>query len=685
MAIVNIFDLFTGEPTGGTLTLTSYPPAYGGLPNPLCTSCGATYNFDTTALPGGEYEFTYTVGTAPCTDSETAVLTIVDKPFPIGPLSSQYACTICGVTSPVTFDVDVNYTSAPATPYGALNWDLFNPSMTQLATGTAVSGVNVPISFTPDIGQFTYSLYFYNPTYDPLCPGIITFQATRFPNICSTGSNQTWCPPGTAPWSYTLSNMFTNTYGAPPGGSCTVIYEIVSAPPGSTATTSPTAINWTTQPTPGAYVIRPSITCLDSTFMHSCTFDFTNGAPTQTLTVGDASAWWGTPTSTTACTLDTVDLWVALAQPGLPTSGTWTLNSSPTGFPITLTIDGITQSVTNSSYPIGVDNTPTITTFPSAGTYVFRYTLSDGTCTAYTDLTIVVTAAVGCTYTIKLVKPSSTSPITDPNYQFGPGVASVDGPAVSGASKCVVLKNCGGGQVVDEESIVADDYQKVRLWHNQDIPMSLGDTMTSVRIYRSQAGSETAHDIPLASYTSGPCGNATSLTYNATYSLSTVASSVAICIKNYCVANFGYTCADLSNVSSVKGFISGTVQGAGIRVRSRCTNNPTDGVGLNKSDALTIKNGVTQYTTVLQEIQCINGDGVTTPVIECAKTRCATSLTIGLQGTTNDYLGCASPNWNSVIQLASSNYNVITVNNAAFTLTGAPFGVLNLTTNCTSC
>lgn len=679
MAIVNIFDLFTGEPTGGTLTLTSYPPAYGGLPNPLCTSCGATYNFDTTALPGGEYEFTYTVGTAPCTDSETAVLTIVDKPFPIGPLSSQYACTICGVTSPVTFDVDVNYTSAPATPYGALNWDLFNPSMTQLATGTAVSGVNVPISFTPDIGQFTYSLYFYNPTYDPLCPGIITFQATRFPNICSTGSNQTWCPPGTAPWSYTLSNMFTNTYGAPPGGSCTVIYEIVSAPPGSTATTSPTAINWTTQPTPGAYVIRPSITCLDSTFMHSCTFDFTNGAPTQTLTVGDASAWWGTPTSTTACTLDTVDLWVALAQPSLPTSGTWTLNSSPTGFPITLTVDGITQSVTNSSYPIGVDNTPTITTFPAAGTYVFRYTLSDGTCTAYTDLTIVVTAATTCTYNLKLTRPSQ-NPITATNYQAEPGVID-DGTYVSATSLCALIKNCGGTQSVVSANKVISPFKKMRVYTQQLINLTVGEVMQSIRIYRDQNGTESSHTVNFASNLTGPCGTVllADLTYTGA-NLTAVRTAVTTCIKNYVATNFGYgNC--VNSADDPNGYVINLAQGAGFYIRTRSTNNPTDAMGINLSDCSFVTSMNTINTGSVY-VFCSTGEPGAGNEFGCSVSACSTTLTIAHSPT---FGTCVSPNWQGcVTAMLPTNYNFIQVS-PIFTLSGTPTGPQNLTTSCSSC
>jgi len=130
---MNLFDLFSGESIGGTLSVITAPPGSGFSANQtLCTNCPSTYDFTTNDAKYGQYIFRYAQNSPTCsgTSSATGTLNLNATPV-ITNIPDFVACLACATNFTAYISIEVKR----------------NPDLTPYVTDTIGNAVTHEVKF----------------------------------------------------------------------------------------------------------------------------------------------------------------------------------------------------------------------------------------------------------------------------------------------------------------------------------------------------------------------------------------------------------------------------------------------------------------------------------------------------------------------------------------------------------
>ena len=404
-----------------TLTLNGNNPSVGtgiwtGSAGSGTISTASLYNSSVTNVPPGIHTYTWTISNGTCTSIDQVVIRVSR----VVAKSAGNDQTICGSTATMT---------AEAVTSGVGTW-------TQISGPNTASFASAVSNVTAVFGLVQGSYVFRWTVSDGACSSVydeMTLNVNTAPSTPNAGADQTLCNAstanlsgntisiGTGTWSkvsgptYTISNpntgnttltdLLPGTYvfrWTASNGSCTELTDDVTIVNNNAPTTaaagsdirvclySPFSLTANT----------PSVgTGQWSQVSGTTTVNFTNASsPTTTITgavAGNYTFRWSISNGVCELSTDDVNLIIdatvteplagadqsissatATMDANVITSGTglWTKVSGPTG-----------AIITDESSP-----TTTITGLLS-GTYVFRWTATNGTCSSYDNVSIVLT------------------------------------------------------------------------------------------------------------------------------------------------------------------------------------------------------------------------------------------------------------------------------------------------------
>jgi hypothetical protein len=380
---INLFNIITGENSGGTWTETTVGPSSG-----VTIGTGTSVNFS--SVPPGTYQFTYTVTAPNCpTATSTATITV---PVPLVVTLSSKTDVACNAANNGTIDITVSGGLANYT-YAWSDGPITTQDRSALAAGsytvTATDARGCFATLTVQINTISNVNITANPT-NILCAGGNTGSVL----VTATGS----APPFNVSWSGTASGNPAGNEIATSGGS----YSIASLVAGTynitvtDATGCTSSISRTlTQPT--SLVATPTAT------NYSC-FGQT-GAISLAVSggTGNRSYSWTGPGGFTATSQNingllagTYNVTVTDAN-ACTTTATANVTGSATAVAVAL------NSKTNVSCNGNSNGTINITA--SGGTPGYTYAWSDGSAAedrtglAAGTYTVTVTDANGCTAT----------------------------------------------------------------------------------------------------------------------------------------------------------------------------------------------------------------------------------------------------------------------------------------------
>ena len=340
---------------GTTATMAANTPSVGtGTWSQVSGKGGAVFSSPTnptasvTGLSSGTYTFRWTISNGACSSNSDDVILYVSTPPTTANAGTDVSVCAGGTQATIT-------AVGPITS-GSGYWSL-------------VSGPNVPTitsatSLSTTVTGLTTGTYTLRWTVDggPFCP-----QSTDDMNIyvvptANAGSAQTLCGINTAYLGGNASSTGTWTMDSKPVG---------AADPTITVTSSSTAVvtNLNTQ---GAYVFRYTIT---PPAQSSCSSTYA----TVTIT------YYPTPTAANAganqefCTSasNKITSWTMAANTPSVGTGAWSKVSG-----------NYTPTITTVSSPTTTVGTGSKKAY--AGTYVYRWTITNGTCTSTSDVTIQI-------------------------------------------------------------------------------------------------------------------------------------------------------------------------------------------------------------------------------------------------------------------------------------------------------
>jgi hypothetical protein len=416
--------------TGGTATMTGNTPAVGtGTWTQISGPVSATITTPASATTGitgmttaGTYVFQWSITNAPCVASTDQISVIVNA----APTASNAGpdASVCGLTATLAGNV-------PATGTGT--WTQIAGPGTSVFTNANSATSNVTVSIA---GAYTFRWSIANaPCTASLDNVIITFVSS--PTASNAGPDQTICSTGGS------ATMAGNT---PAVGTGT--WTQISGPVSGTITTPASATTGITGlTTAGTYVFQWSITnapCVASTDQISV---IVNAPPTASNAGADQNLCGLTTTFTANTPANGTGTWTQVSGPGtssftnanLPGSGVtvsvigtyvfqWTITNAPcvsssdqvqiifstapttsnAGPDQTICTTGGTATMagnapvvgtgawTQISGPVsGTITAPTsattgITGMTTAGTYIFQWTISNGSCAPSTDQISVI-------------------------------------------------------------------------------------------------------------------------------------------------------------------------------------------------------------------------------------------------------------------------------------------------------
>ncbi len=460
----------SGLPSSGSWTITATP---GGA---TTTGSGTTTTFS--GLPAGTYTFVVNNGTCNSASSSSATI----NPQPVTPT----APTIGTITQPTcaTATGSVALSGLPSsgtwtitgTPSGTATGTGTTTTISGLAAGTytftvsngtctSTSSINAVINaqpttpVAPAVGTITQPTC-TTPTGDVALSGLPssgTWTVTVTPGGATvTGTGTTTTVTGlTAGNTYTFTvndgtctsgSSTTATINAPPSAPTAPIVGTITQP---TCTVSTGDVTLSGLPTSGTWTITASPGGATTTGTGGSTTFTGLGAGTYTFTVNDGTCTSGPSSSATINTFPgapTAPLLGTITQPtcatatgsvvlnGLPSSGTWTVTTTPGGATTT-----------------GTGTTTTITGLTPGTTYTF--TVDNGTCTSTTSANAVVNnvptpptatagspLVLGCSPTSGPVSVTTSTPGATYSWA-GPGI-------VSGGSSATATVNAVGTYTV---------------------------------------------------------------------------------------------------------------------------------------------------------------------------------------------------------------------------------------------
>ena len=375
-----------------TPTTVSYPSATvcKDVTSVLATQTGTTGGVFASTTPGltinastgevnpststaGTYTVTYNVGTAPCNQQSTAVLSVLNA---VTPTFNQVA-PIC---SGGTFTLPTSSTNSPAVTG---NWSpAINNTATTLYTFTPTAGqCGAPVTMTVVVNSAVAPNINSN---SPICEGATI-------NLSTTAT-------GTYNW--TGPNGFTSNVQNPiiPNATAAAAGTYSLSITGGCAS-APAIVNVVVNPTPSVAVTKTDILCNGAS---------TGSAVATATPVGTYTYAW-TPTggsAATASNLTAGTYTVTVANGACTSTGTVTITEPP--------ILNLTTSTTGSACgtPSG---TASVVATGGNGVYTYSWSPSGGTSATETNLvsgsyTVTVTDGNGCVKTANAIVISSNGP-----------------------------------------------------------------------------------------------------------------------------------------------------------------------------------------------------------------------------------------------------------------------------------
>ncbi len=361
----------SGLPSSGTWTVT-------GTPSGSATGTGTTTTIS--GLAAGTYTFTVSNGTCSSTSSINVVIN-TQPPTPAAPIVGTITQPTCAtptgsvalssLPSSGTWTVTASPGGATSTGTGTTG------NITGLAPGTTYT-------FTVSNGTCTSSssttAVINNPPPTPVAPAIGTITQPT----CTT-------PTGDVALS-----------GLPSSGTWTVTVS----PGGATSTGTGTTTTITGLTAGNTYTFTVTVAGCTSSSSTSATINAPPSAPSAPVV--------GTITQPT-CSVSTGD--VALS--GLPSSGTWTITTSPggattTGTGTSTTITGLgagtyTFTVNDGSCTSGTSSSATINSFPGAPTAPILGTITQPTCAVGTASVVLNGLPSSGTWTVTTTPGGATT------------------------------------------------------------------------------------------------------------------------------------------------------------------------------------------------------------------------------------------------------------------------------------
>lgn len=343
------FSLVAASPGSNTGTWSVLYGPGGGTFSPNANAASVTFNG---AVPG-TYVFRWTVSNGQCSSIDEVTIKNYAPPAP-NPIDAGPDQSICGTQ--VTMAAD-NPTA------GLGHWSLLSKSATapaptiisEILYNTTITGLAPQSDGSAATYVFTWTVS--NGTCDPVSDNV-TITVKEVPTAANAGADQNnHC-------AETVS--FTLDGNVPVVG--TGLWSLVSKSPGTLPNptiTTPTLPNTTiTNIGEGTYVFKWTITASHSTCTSEDEVTINNYALVDAT--GDAGP------DQNICEYDGLTLNAADPAPG---SGLWSYVSGPST-PTILSPASRTTAVVGTT----------------TGTYVFRWTITNGSCTSFDDVTVIITA-----------------------------------------------------------------------------------------------------------------------------------------------------------------------------------------------------------------------------------------------------------------------------------------------------
>jgi gliding motility-associated-like protein len=397
---------------GGTIDLTAYE---SGTTGGTWTGTGVSGgNFNPSA---GSQTVTYTVGTAPCTDDEDIVITVIPD---VNPSLSTNTLSICEVAGTIDLTAYENGTTGGTWSGTGVSGGNFDPSVgSQTVTYTVgttpcTEDEDIVITVTPDVdpGLSSNTL--------SICEAAGTIDLTVYENGTTGG---TWSGTGVSGGNFNPSagsQTVTYTVGTAP---CTEDEDIVITvtPDVDPSLTSPTASVCETGGIVDLTVYENGTTggTWSGTGVSGGNFDPLVGSQTVTYTVG-----------TVPCT-ENEDLIITVISDVDPSLSTNTLSICEAAGIIDLTIyENGTTGGTWTGTGVSSGNFD-----PSLGSQTATYTVGTGSCTENEDLDITIIPDVDPSLTTPTATVCETSGIVDLTvYENGTTGGTWSGTGVSGGN-----------------------------------------------------------------------------------------------------------------------------------------------------------------------------------------------------------------------------------------------------------
>ncbi|MEI8086986.1 MAG: hypothetical protein WCG93_12300 [Paludibacter sp.] len=433
----NIDVCLTGVQTTATVTMAGNIPTTGTGAWARVAPVGGTittaslYNTTITGIPTGIYVYSWTITNGTCT-------TIDYMTVHVSKITGQSAGldqSICGTSATL---------AATAASSGTGTWTQVGTTPNIATIASAVSNTSAVTGLIP--GDYTFRWTITDGTCSPGVSDDMILSVAIAPTTPNAGVDQTVCnvstvtlagntiSTGTGTWSQvsgpntatitsanspasTLTGMITGTYvyrWTASNGACTPLTDDVTivnlvAPTASNAGSDFSACLYT--PFNLAANTASSGTGL-WTQISGNSISFTDAtSPTTTITGATSGSYTFRWTITNGiCTASTDDVILTIDQPS--TIADAGLDQAPSGTSVTMagnTISGGNGLWTKISGPNGAvittPNSPTSTiTGLEGGTYVYRWTSTNGTCSSYDEMSIVK-ATISCVKSNKMITP----------------------------------------------------------------------------------------------------------------------------------------------------------------------------------------------------------------------------------------------------------------------------------------